>query len=185
MDWQMIAVMVLIFFARIGDVTLGTLRTMSVIRGHRWAAWGLGLLEVLIWVFAVSTVVTQMQFKPWYALPYALGFATGNFVGVTVEGWLARGDQVIRVFTRKGEATAARLRAHSFRVTEIDGRGRDGPVMLLFIQCKRRQAREVIAIARQMDTECFYIIDDVRGSSAAERQQPVVIRDEPHVAVEK
>lgn len=185
MDWEAIGVMVLIFIARIGDVTLGTLRTMSVIQGRRWTAWSMGLLEVLIWVTAVSAVVSQVHEKPWYAIPYALGFATGNFVGITVEGWLAKGDQVIRVFTRKGQATASRLRAHGFRVTEIDGRGRNGPVMLLFIQCKRRQAREVTSIARQMDSDCFYIIDDVRHSSAVERDEVVVVRDEVHAEVRK
>lgn len=179
MDWHAVGVMALIFLARIGDVSLGTIRTMSVINGRRWTAWGLGLLEVLIWVFAVSAVVNQVQEKPWYAFAYALGFASGNFVGITIESWLAHGDQVIRIFTRKGDATASRLRAHGFRVTEIDGRGRNGPVALLFIQCKRSQAREVTSIARQMDTECFYIIDDVRVSSAVERDEIVVIKDEP------
>ncbi len=185
MDWQAAAVMALIFFARIGDVTLGTLRTMSIIHGRRWTAWMLGLVEVLIWVFAVSAVVNQVTEKPWYALAYALGFASGNFVGITVESWLAHGDQVIRIFTRKGEATASRIRAHGHRVTEIDGRGRDGPVAVLFIKCKRREAREVCAIARQMDADCFYIIDDVRVSSAVVRDEVVVVKDDPHVPVRK
>jgi uncharacterized protein YebE (UPF0316 family) len=162
--FQVVATALLIVAARIGDVTLGTIRTVSVINGRRAVAWALGFVEVLLWVLVVSQVITTLQENMIYAVAYALGFATGNFVGITIEQRIALGEQVIRVFTRS-ESLAHRLRGHGHRVTEFEGRGRDGPVRMLFIQTPRKRVPDVLQVARQMDRECYYIVDDVRTTS--------------------
>lgn len=166
-DWSVIGISLLIFLARICDVGLGTLRSVAVINGRRGTAWCLGFFEVLVWVYAVSKVISQIHVSPLYAVAFALGAATGSYLGVTVERYIAYGEQVVRIFTRKGVEVAAALREQGFRVTEIDGRGMSGPVELLFIEVRRRQAMSVAAIARQIDSECYYIVDDIRMTSSA------------------
>lgn len=170
MTWDLVLGCLLIFIARLADVSLDTLRMVAVIRGRRAMAWGLGFFQVLIWVYAISAVMKNIS-QPPYAIAYALGFATGNFLGITIENWLAHGEQVIRVFTRRGEETAARLWAHGFGVTIFDGRGKDGPVSELYIQSARKSMQEVASIARQMDPECYYVVEDVRLASTAERKR--------------
>lgn len=165
MEVELFLQCLLIFGARLGDVTLGTLRTISVVRGNRVLAWWLGFGEVVIWIFAVSAVITNLD-KPALAIAFALGFATGNWVGITVEKWLAPGQQIVRVFTRKGSAIAADLREAEFAVTEFEGRGRSGSVEMLFVEVARRLVPKVVAAARALDPSCFYIVDDVRYASA-------------------
>jgi len=165
MNWEIVLGCLIIFVARLGDVSLDTLRVVFVIRGRRLWAWGLGFFQVLIWVFALTTVVDNLD-KPVYAVTYALGFACGNFLGMTIENWLAHGEQVIRVFSRQGDSLAARLRGHGYRVTVFDGRGRDGPVWLLYIEASRKKIKDVARLARSMDPTCFYVIEDVRAVSA-------------------
>lgn len=166
MDWSLIVGCLVIFVARLCDVTLDTLRVVSVFRGRRALAFGLGFVQVLIWVFALSTVVKNLHL-PVYALTYAFGFACGNFLGITIENWLAHGERVIRVFTQQGDSLAHRLRGHGHRVTVIDARGREGPVWLLYIQAPRKHIAEIAALARQMDPQCFYVIEDIRAVSYA------------------
>ncbi len=166
MDWVVFGTAVAIFVARITDVTVGTIRTVMVVNGYRLAAWALGFVEVIIWVLAVSRVITQLD-TPAYVIAFALGAATGNFIGITIEQRLALGEQIVRVFSRKGREIAGVLRDSGHRVTEIDGRGRTGPVELLFVKTKRRDAKHIAREARRIDPECFYIVDDVRMSSAA------------------
>ncbi len=167
MDANLILNCLLIVLARIADVSLGTLRTVSVIYGRRGLAFALGFVEVLIWIFVVSRVIGLAQEKPVYAVFYALGFATGNFIGITIEHLFAMGEQVVRVFTRQGHLMADTLRDEGFGVTEFDGRGRDGPVGLLFIQAPRKRVGELVERAREIDPTCYYVIDDVRHSSTA------------------
>ncbi len=112
-------------------------------------------------MFAVSKVLSDLT-EPIMALAFALGFATGTFVGMTIEGLLKIGDQVVKVFSNKGKEVACALREAGFRVTEFEGRGRDGQVVLLFVQVRRRDAKKVLQTARTFDKNCYLVLEDIR-----------------------
>jgi len=101
----------LIIVARIGDVSLGTVRAIMTIQGRRMIALSVGVFELLIWVFVVSHVIQDLRAEPIYGVAYALGFALGTFVGMTIEAKLALGRQVVRIMTRQGDEMAPALRA--------------------------------------------------------------------------
>src|SRR5690349_7266164 len=140
MDRSTFLACLLIFLARVGDVSLGTLRVVMVTQGRRGRASMLGFCEVLIWVFAVSQVLQNLR-QPLFAVAYALGFATGSYVGLTVERWAALGHQVVRIFSRSGHEIAARLRELGFRVTVFEAKGRDGSVAMLYTETERRRVQ--------------------------------------------
>ena len=148
---SMILTCVLIVFARIADVSIGTIRTINVVQGRRTVAVILGFFEVLIWVVVVSRVINQINERPIYPIAYAFGFALGNYIGMTIENKLAMGRQVVRIFTRSGAELATALRDGGYRVTQFDGCGRDGPVQQLVIEIHRREAPKVIQRARGLD----------------------------------
>lgn len=154
----------LIIFARIADVSLGTMRTVAVINGRRGVALVIGFFEVLIWVTVVRAVIHNLD-NPVYAVSYAGGFALGTFVGVTIEDRFGTGKQVVRVFTRRGTELAVRLREQGFVVTVFEGSGREGPISMLFVEAGRRSMRRILDEVRHIDPDCFYILDDVRLSS--------------------
>jgi len=154
----------LIVTARVADVSLGTMRTVAVINGRRGVAFVIGFFEVLIWVSIVRLVINSLD-NPIYAISYAGGFALGTFVGLTIEGRFGTGNQVLRVFSRKGEEMVTSLRQAGFVVTVFEGSGREGPISMLFLEAPRRGARRALDIITPIDPDCFYIIDDVRFSS--------------------
>ena len=79
---------ILIFAARVTDVAMSTVRTILVFRSYRFLAAAIGFFEVLVWLLAVTQVMRHLD--QWYlALAYAAGFATGNVVGIWIEGKLA------------------------------------------------------------------------------------------------
>lgn len=173
MDTQTVLLCLFIFIARIADVSIGTIRTISVINGRRGLAWLLGFCEVTVWVLAVSSVLQHLQ-KPAVVVAYALGFATGNYLGMTIERWIGFGEQVVRIFTRAGRAVADRLRDAGFPATEFDGMGRDGPISLVFVQTRRRSVDDVTALARETDTDCYYTVEDIRKAhSSVSRMRPL------------
>lgn len=155
----------MILLARVGDVSLGTLRVVMVTQGRRGRAAILGFFEVLIWVFAASRVIGNLS-KPQLAVAYAAGFAIGNYVGLTIERWAAMGNQVVRVFSRRGDQLADELRMQGFRVTLFHGMGRDGPVHMLYVETERRRIPGILNEARRLDPQCFYVVDDVRIASS-------------------
>jgi uncharacterized protein YebE (UPF0316 family) len=161
MNWEVLITCLLIVLARMTDVSLGTLRTVFIVAGHRLVAWAIGFVEILIWVVVVSRVIANLD-NFYYALAYAFGFAMGTFLGMTIERRLAFGEQVVRIFSRQGEKLANVFRAAGFGVTVFDGRGRDGPIQLLFIELPRRRVPSLKTWLEDLDPGCYYIVDDVR-----------------------
>ena len=149
-----------IFGLRIVDVSLGTLRTITVVHGRVRVSVLIGFFEVLVWVTAVSQVIAHVDESPLLAVAYAGGFATGNAVGIALERRLALGTVVVRMITSAGaEAMASLLRGMGRVVTTFDGQGRDGVRTLLFTTCPRRDLPRVIDAAAALDPQLFYTVD--------------------------
>jgi uncharacterized protein YebE (UPF0316 family) len=153
--------------ARVVDVSLGTLRTVAVVRGRVGVAAALGFFEVGIWVIAISKVMTSLD-NPFNIVGYATGYALGNAVGILIEKKLALGKLVMRLFSRdKGRELADALRGRGLRVTEFDGRGKLGPVMLLYVILDRHDADAAQAMAEKIDEDVFIAIEDSRSANRA------------------
>jgi uncharacterized protein YebE (UPF0316 family) len=152
---------VLIVLARITDITLDTVRTAAIIQGRRAFAAVLGFFEALIYVSAVAKVLLNMD-HPIYTLAYALGFAIGTYLGITIEQRLAFGRQVVSLFTRQGTRLARALVEGDYRVAEVHGRVSDGEVTILYVEIARKRARTLMHEAKAIDENCFCVINDVR-----------------------
>ncbi len=163
---ESILLALLIFVARVFDVSLGTFRHAMIVRSKRAITFFIAFTESIIWVFAVSKVITNLT-EPITAFAFALGFATGTFVGITLESFLKIGEQVVKVFSVKGREVAAILRSEGFRVTEFSGQGRDGEVVLLFVQVRRREAKKILKTSRGIDKQCFLVVEDIKYVDSA------------------
>jgi uncharacterized protein YebE (UPF0316 family) len=152
----------LIFMLRVTDMSLDTLRVLVVLRGRKAIAWGLGFCQALIFVLAISSVLTGDN-GYLNILGYAAGFATGNVVGMLIEERLAIGHiQLSIVSSRLGTAIAERLRGEGYAITEIPARGKDGMVTLLNCSVLRKNVVRVHKIVNQVDPAAFITAEDVR-----------------------
>ena len=156
----------IIFAARIADVSLGTFRHVMIIKRKRLYAFLIAFFESLIWVYAVSRVITALT-DPLTSIAFALGFASGTYIGITIEGFFKIGDQAVRIFSSKGDEVSCCLREQGFRVTVFTGEGRDGIVKMMFVQVKRRNVKKVFTCARNIDPSCFMVVDDISKAYTA------------------
>jgi uncharacterized protein YebE (UPF0316 family) len=154
----------LIFFARILDVSIGTLRLIFISKGFRMLAPVLGFFEVLIWLVAIRQILQHLDNYMCY-LAYGLGFATGNYIGMVLDEKLSLGKAILRVFSRTNvEDMAASLRNEGYGVTEVAGEGRTGPVKILFSIVNKKDINDAVNIIHQYDRAAFYSIEEI-GSS--------------------
>ncbi len=155
----------LIFGARIMDVSLQTMRIIFISKGRKLLAPLLGFFEVLIWLMAIAQIMQNMT-NPLYYFAYGLGFAAGTYVGLRIEERLAIGVVLLRVITQKdANPLVACLRAEEFGVTCIDGEGKSGPVKIIFIVVDRADLPRVIETIREHNPGAFYSVEDVRSVS--------------------
>jgi uncharacterized protein YebE (UPF0316 family) len=158
----LLSIPILVFLARILDVSVGTLRIIFVSKGFKNYAALLGFFESLVWILAVSQVMKHMDNWVTYAA-FALGFSVGNYVGMLIEERLAIGNQIIRIITRH-DATelVSYLKESGYGVTSVDAVGESGPVKLIFTVAKRRKLETIISIIKCYNPNAFYTIEDVR-----------------------
>ena len=152
----------LIFVARICDMSLDTIRVLFVMRGRKSLAWILGFFEAGIFIVAVSSVLAHIG-NPYNVLGYAGGFATGNVVGMMIEERMAIGHiQMTIVSSTRGASIAEALRIQGYAVTEIPARGKDGTVAMLQCSVKRRNIDDVDTVVLEADPSAFVTAEDVR-----------------------
>jgi uncharacterized protein YebE (UPF0316 family) len=166
----------LIFALRVCDVTLGTVRTVAIVKGYLSLAVALGFIEVMIWILAVSQVIARIDESIFLALSFAGGFAAGNAVGILVERRLAMGSSIIRIISAAhGSEIARALRADGHEITIIPGEGAEGPVSLVYAVAPRRQTKDLLHRARSIDSELMFVTEPAHESSrgGAARLRPV------------
>lgn len=152
----------LIFLIRISDVSLGTVRIVCVSRDLRFLSAILGFFEVLIWLYAISQIMRNLN-NPIQYVAYAAGFGMGNYVGISIERKLSMGNRAVRILTKvDAKILVKTLREHGFGVTSIDGDGMDGPVQLIFTIVRRNRVAEVVAHIKQFNPKAFYTIEDIK-----------------------
>jgi uncharacterized protein YebE (UPF0316 family) len=154
---------VLIFLARICDVSIGTLRIIFVSKGKRNIAPILGFFEVLIWITAISKIMENLDHYINF-VAYAAGFATGNLVGMIIEEKLAIGILMIRVFANeRGNELVQSLNALGFGATVVEAHGARENINMIYSIVKRNELANVLDIITRFNPKAFYTIEDVKA----------------------
>lgn len=153
----------IIFFGRICDVTLGTLRIIFVSKGEKYKAPLIGFFEVFIWICIISQVLLRANDLVAY-LSYAAGYACGNYIGILIEQRIAFGIVICRGYTNKDGSDLTRLlNKHNFGSTLIHAQGAYTKVDVVETVIKRKSLPEVEKLFLQHDPDIFYLIEDIRS----------------------
>lgn len=152
----------LIFGFRVTDVSMDMVRLLLTVRGRKLIAGFIGFFEVLIFLLAISRVVTAMD-NLWNVFGYCAGFATGTVVGAAIEEMLAIGYSLIRVVSsHQASAIAQGLRAEGFGATKVAGEGQEGEVGIVLTVVRRRDVPRVLRLIEALDAEAFVGVEDER-----------------------
>jgi len=159
-----IVIPLLIFSARVADVTLGTLRFIFISRGYRWLAPTVGFFEVTIWLVAIREVLVNLR-NFVCVLAYGLGFAAGNFIGLWLEEKLSIGMVLVRLVLRhENNGLADFLRENNYGYTIMEGEGTREKVKILFTIIKRKNLEHVLTAVSELAPNAFYTIESIRSA---------------------
>jgi uncharacterized protein YebE (UPF0316 family) len=152
----------LIFFARILDVTIGTLRLIFVSKGYKFYAPLLGFFEVVIWLIAIGQIMQHLDnFLCYFA--YGLGFAAGNYLGIYLDEKMSLGTVLIRVVPKFDTTNLINhLREHNFGASLVDIEGMTGKLKMIFTIVKRKDLKEVLGVIHEHNPQAFVTIEDVK-----------------------
>lgn len=153
---------IMIFFGRIIDVSLGTLRIIFVSKGEKYLAPIIGFFEVFIWVVIISQILTRANDLVAY-LSYAAGYASGNYIGILLEQRIAYGIVLCRIYTQKnGMELVQILNKMNFGATMTQGKGSTNEVYIIETVIDRNQMKTLEKSLTGFDQNIFYVVEDVR-----------------------
>ncbi|HET6244352.1 MAG: DUF2179 domain-containing protein [Bacteroidetes bacterium] len=156
----------LIFFARVCDVSLGTLRSVLAAKGHKKIVPFIGFFEVLIWLAAISQIFQNLNNNWLFYFAWAGGYATGSYIGLVLEEKIALGVQVVRIITNQScEKLISALDREKYGLTIVDAQGARGPVKILFTTVKRINVGKVIDLINEYNPNAFFSVEDVKSAS--------------------
>jgi len=153
----------LIFFARLLDVSLGTFRILLLVRGRKTHAAITAFFESGIYLVALGYVL-QNGVSSWHQIvAYAGGYAAGNFLGATLEEYMLSAFVLVEAVTPKTDEAAelvSTLRTEGFGTTVIEGSGKTGERLVLKILCNRREVSNVSSL---IGNTGFVFVSDVKS----------------------
>jgi uncharacterized protein YebE (UPF0316 family) len=156
-----VVIPVLIFTARVIDVSMGTMRVVFISRGLKYLAPVVGFFEILVWLVAIGQIMKNLS-NPVCYVAYAGGFAMGNFVGIWISERLSLGVVLVRVITNRDASELVEyLKSEDYGVTSIDGHGTMGQVKVVFTIVPRKEAGRVVELVKKFNSKAFYSIEEI------------------------
>ncbi|MFX0035447.1 MAG: DUF2179 domain-containing protein [Candidatus Hermodarchaeota archaeon] len=153
----------LIFFSRVADVTLGTLRIVFISQGRRKLAPVVGFFEIFIWLLAMGQIFSNLTNFLYY-FAYASGFAIGNYVGLLVENKISLGLLSLRlILSGDPEKLVIKLKEQGYGITSVTAEGSRGNVKILIMIIKRKNQEKALEIIRNLVPDAFISIEQVQA----------------------
>lgn len=152
-----------IFFVRILDVSLGTIRTMFVVKGKKLISSMIGFFEILVWFLVVKEALQTESNSIFIAISYSLGFATGNYIGALLSDKLITGNVSVQVFTNNNNLEKI-LREHGYGVSSVvyTGYEEEAHKHMLFINVDKKKEKALRELIKKNDKEAFIIVNETK-----------------------
>lgn len=154
-----------IFAARIIDVSLGTIRTVFVVKGKTLEPFVIAFFEVLIWFIVAREALNTEGNMILIAISYAGGYATGTLIGSKLSRWLVKGVIGVQVVVKENSTKlieTLREKGYAVSVIELkndyDGKNKD----MLYIGINNNKLKEVTKIIKEYDSSAFIVVNETK-----------------------
>lgn len=150
--------------AKIVEITIQSLKTCMMVKGQRLKAAGLGFIECTIWGLVISTIIGTLGDNIFLLAFYCVGYATGLFLGSTIENKIALGTSNLELIAND-ESTkkiTEYLKSKNMGYTVFDGYGSTDKMNMIFIVLPRKETPKVLKEIRKLcDNKVFVVASEV------------------------
>lgn len=159
-----VVVCLIVCAAKIVEITIQSLKTCMMVKGQRLKAAALGFVECAIWGLVISTIIGTLGDNLFLLAFYCAGYATGLFLGSTLEGKIALGTSSLELIANDENTRIITeyLKKNSRGYTVFDGHGSKGKMNMILIVLPRRDISPVVKQIRKIcNNNVFVVVDDV------------------------
>ncbi|MDD3520653.1 MAG: DUF5698 domain-containing protein [Actinomycetota bacterium] len=146
----------MIFFGRIIDVSLGTIRINFIVRRKKTIAAIVGFVEVIIFVAIIAKVIQDIDNNLYGILAYGAGFAIGTIIGMYISDKFSRDLLSTNIISKfKSEEIESTLRDEGFGATSYYGFGKDGNIKIINVVCRSNCMNSLHKTILKIDPNSF------------------------------
>ena len=155
-----VVVCLIVCCAKILEITIQSLKTCMMVKGQRLKAAGLGFVECTVWGLVISTIIGTLGDNLFLLLFYCVGYATGLFLGSTIEGKIALGTSSLQLVadSENTKIIVAYLRERKRGYTIFRGHGSVNKMNMVFIVLPRREVRRVLREVRRLCSNKVFVV---------------------------
>jgi uncharacterized protein YebE (UPF0316 family) len=147
----------IILIINIVYVSFFTIRMILTLKGQRYLAAFLSMIEVVIYVLGLGLVLNNLN-EIQNLVAYAVGYGIGVIVGMKIEEKLALGYIIVNVITKEYDKNLPKLiREKGFGVTDWEAHGLEGNRMAMQILTPRKFELSLYDIIKTNDPKAFII----------------------------
>ena len=162
---ELLLLCIKIFFARILDVSLGTLRTVITVKGKSLFASLVGFVEIFVWFLIVKEALNTDEISIWIAVAYSLGFATGTFIGGILSQKLITGNLSVQIITDKAYpdmVNTLRNEGYGVTVMDVEGKNIEEEKYMLFIEINNKSLNHLQHLVKKIDNDAFIVVNETK-----------------------
>ncbi len=151
-----------VFFARIIDVTLATIRTVNNVKGKSLIAAVIGVVEATIWFLVVKEAL-DVESNIFIALSFAFGFGVGTYIGGVLSTILIPTKIQLQIVTSvKSETLIKQLRDMGFAVTVVNVKESEfsEKKVMLFVEIHSKSMKDVKNAVTAIDEKSFIMVHE-------------------------
>jgi uncharacterized protein YebE (UPF0316 family) len=153
-SFMMVAIILII---NVVYVSFFTIRMILTLKGQRYLAAFLSMIEVVIYVLGLGLVLNNLN-EIQNLIAYAVGYGIGVIVGMKIEEKLALGYITVNVITKEYDKNLPKLlREKGYGVTDWEAHGLEGNRMAMQILTPRKFELKLYDLIKTTDPKAFII----------------------------
>lgn len=154
-----------VFIARIIDVTLGTIKTIYIVKGRTTLSGIIAFIEIFIWFTVAKETLNTSNPSILIAISYSAGYATGTILGTYVSKFINSLITVEVITTKATKTNIEKIRNQGFGVSIVNTTSNykdEENKSILYITLNSKHLEELKHNISEIDNKAFIVINECK-----------------------
>ena len=149
-----------IFFSKIIENAVGTLRLIVVANGKKKLGAFLQGVVALVWIFGTGIVIVDINKDVFKIVIFVIGSIVGSYLGSIIEEKIALGSNMLICITKEKFENLIKNELNNYQITTICEKDNNYSVLLIVL--KRKEIGKISKILKKIDKEIIIISEKAK-----------------------
>lgn len=149
-----------IFFSKIIENAVGTLRLIVVANGKKKLGAFLQGIVALVWIFGTGIVIVDINKDVFKIVIFVIGSIVGSYLGSIIEEKIALGSNMLICITKEKFENLIKNKLTNYQITTICEKDNNYSVLLIVL--KRKEIGKITKVLKRIDKDIIIISEKAK-----------------------